>query len=235
MSTDQNQNAQIETQNLNLQEQQQNQFQQQQPPKKLESYKDLKEQNFPKVYNRKGTDTETKLSQEEIQFLNNQKMNLFKYPFLSLAGMFLVNKSISFFNKPGVLSNPLQPDERMIVRGKFFKYFISNQMLFFAFMGGFVYAFMSYEFSKYYMFLKHRRLVNCYLDAVENNYLDNLKKLGYEAEQVLAFQRDQSLKNVQPTEQQIKIINQLQQSQEKQYQKHNSHQHTQQCQHDHQH
>lgn len=55
-------------------------------------------------------------------------------------------------------------------------------MIFFAFMGGFIYGFAKFELTKYYIFLKHRRLVNSYLDAVEMKYLDNLEGLGNQAE-----------------------------------------------------
>ena len=66
---------------------------------------------------------------------------------------------------PGWFANPLIPDERTFYRRKFFKHFMSNHLVFICTLGGFCYGFVKYELTRFYVFLKYRRLVNAYLDA----------------------------------------------------------------------
>jgi hypothetical protein len=49
---------------------------------------------------------------------------------------------------------------------------MSNQILFFGVLSGFCLGFVKYEFTKYYLFLKYRGLVNSYMDSCEKKYLN---------------------------------------------------------------
>ena len=55
---------------------------------------------------------------------------------------------------------------------------MSNHLLFMFTLGGLCLGFAKYEFTKYYYYLKYRRLVTGYLESCEQTYLTTLNEMG---------------------------------------------------------
>ena len=144
----------------------------------FKDYQNLKRENLPLLHQKQTNDVETLISEEDMRKIDQAKWNILLYPVYALAGSFVLAQGLRTLSLPGFFGNPIAPDDRVLYRQKYVKYFLSNQMLFFGFLSGFCVGYVKYEFTKYYLSLKYRKLINAYLDACEKNYLNRLKETG---------------------------------------------------------
>ena len=99
--------------------------------------------------------------------IDRSKKNVIMYPIYSFLGCFILVNTLKYGSIPMYFKNPIAPIERSLQRNKFFKYFMSNHLLFIFSLGGLCLGFAKYEFTKYYYYLKYRRLVTSYLESCE--------------------------------------------------------------------